>query len=64
MLCVAALTLFFFFFLFFWGGGGFVSFQVASDFKTNWMYAIEILDDNSFIGAEEHGNLFAAIRDR
>ena len=38
--------------------------QVASDFQTNWVYAIDILDYDSFIGAEEYGNLFTVMRDR
>eukprot|EP00117_Sycon_ciliatum_P004057 scpid20029/ scgid8581/ DNA damage-binding protein 1; Damage-specific DNA-binding protein 1 len=36
---------------------------VASDFQTNWVYAIDILDYDSFIGAEEYGNLFTVMRD-
>jgi len=33
--------------------------EIAHDFNTNWMTAIDILDDDTFIGAENHYNLFS-----
>ena len=32
--------------------------EIARDFNPNWMTAVEILDDDTFIGAENHFNLF------
>ena len=32
--------------------------EIARDFNPNWMTAVEILDDETFIGAENHFNLF------
>jgi len=32
--------------------------EIARDFNANWMTGVEILDDDTFIGAENHYNLF------
>jgi len=32
--------------------------EIAHDFNANWMTAVDILDDDTFIGAENHYNLF------
>lgn len=37
--------------------------EVARDFTCNYMRAIEIVDDNTFVGAEDNGNLFFVHRD-
>lgn len=38
--------------------------QIARDFNPNWMSAIEILDDDNFLGAENAFNLFVCQKDR
>lgn len=40
------------------------SFQIARDFNPNWMSAVEILDDDNFLGAENAFNLFVCQKDR
>lgn len=37
--------------------------QIARDFNPNWMTAIEILDDDTFLGAENAFNLFTCQKD-
>jgi len=37
--------------------------EIAQDFNPNWMSAIEILDDDTFIGAENSYNLFTCQKD-
>ncbi len=32
--------------------------EIACDFTTYWMNAVEVIDDETFIGAENEGNLF------
>lgn len=41
-----------------------VPFQIARDFNPNWMSAVEILDDDNFLGAENAFNLFVCQKDR
>lgn len=41
-----------------------VDFQIARDFNPNWMSAVEILDDDNFLGAENAFNLFVCQKDR
>lgn len=41
-----------------------VYFQIARDFNPNWMSAVEILDDDNFLGAENAFNLFVCQKDR
>jgi DNA damage-binding protein 1 len=36
--------------------------EVARDFSSNYMRAIEIVDDNTFLGAEDHQNIFLVRR--
>ena len=38
--------------------------QIARDFNPNWMTAVEILDDDTFLGAENSFNLFTCQKDR
>ena len=38
--------------------------QIAKDCNPNWMTAIEILDDDNFLGAENSFNLFTCQKDR
>ncbi|RWS30639.1 DNA damage-binding protein 1-like protein [Leptotrombidium deliense] len=38
--------------------------EIARDFQPNWMTAIEILDDDTFLGAENSFNLFVCQKDR
>lgn len=38
--------------------------EISRDFSPNWMTAIEILDDDTFVGAENSYNLFVCQRDR
>ena len=38
--------------------------EIARDFAPNWMMAIEILDDDTFLGAENAANIFVCQRDR
>lgn len=38
--------------------------EIARDFSPNWMTAIEILDDDTFLGAENAYNIFVCQRDR
>ena len=40
-----------------------MSFQIARYYKPNWMTAIEILDDDTFLGAENSSNLFVVSKD-
>lgn len=42
----------------------FVCFKIARDFNPNWMSAVEILDDDNFLGAENAFNLFVCQKDR
>lgn len=42
----------------------FVFFKIARDFNPNWMSAVEILDDDNFLGAENAFNLFVCQKDR
>ncbi|XP_015786302.1 DNA damage-binding protein 1 [Tetranychus urticae] len=37
--------------------------EIAKDFEPNWMTAIEILDDDTFLGAENNFNLFVRQKD-
>uniref|UniRef100_A0A1B0DIH4 Uncharacterized protein n=1 Tax=Phlebotomus papatasi TaxID=29031 RepID=A0A1B0DIH4_PHLPP len=37
--------------------------EIARDFEPNWMTAIEILDDDTFLGAENSNNLFVCQKD-
>jgi len=37
--------------------------EIAQDFNPNWMSAIEILDDDTFVGAENSYNLFTCQKD-
>ena len=39
-------------------------YQIAKDCNPNWMTAIEILDDDNFLGAENSFNLFTCQKDR
>ncbi|KAG0427923.1 hypothetical protein HPB47_025067, partial [Ixodes persulcatus] len=38
--------------------------EIARDYQTNWMCAVEILDDDTFLGAESTTNLFVCQKDR
>lgn len=38
--------------------------EIARDFAPNWMTAVEILDDDTFLGAENSYNIFICQRDR
>jgi hypothetical protein len=37
---------------------------MARDYNPNWMTAVEILDDDTFLGAENSFNLFVCQKDR
>jgi len=37
--------------------------EIAQDFNSNWMTAIDVLDDDTFIGAENYYNLFTVRAD-
>ena len=37
--------------------------KIAHDFSPNWMMAIEILDDETFLGCENSFNLFTVQKD-
>lgn len=37
---------------------------MARDYNPNWMTSIEILDDDTFLGAENFMNLFVCQKDR
>jgi DNA damage-binding protein 1 len=37
--------------------------EIARDYEPNWMTAIEILDDDNFLGAENGLNLFVGQKD-
>lgn len=37
--------------------------EIARDFQTNWMTSVEILDDETFLGAESTTNLFVCQKD-
>lgn len=41
-----------------------ILFKIARDFNPNWMSAVEILDDDNFLGAENAFNLFVCQKDR
>lgn len=41
-----------------------IHFKIARDFNPNWMSAVEILDDDNFLGAENAFNLFVCQKDR
>jgi len=38
--------------------------EIARDFNPNWMSAIEIIDDDIFIGTENNMNMFTCQKDR
>lgn len=38
--------------------------EIARDHSPNWMTAVEILDDDTFLGAENSFNLFVCQKDR
>jgi len=38
--------------------------EIARDYEPNWMTAIEILDDDNFLGSENGCNLFIGQKDR
>ena len=38
--------------------------QIAKDSNPNWMTAVEILDDDNFLGSENSFNLFTCQKDR
>lgn len=38
--------------------------EIARDYEPNWMTAIEIIDDDNFIGAENSCNIFVGQKDR
>lgn len=38
--------------------------EIARDYSPNWMTAVEILDDDTFLGAENSFNLFVCQKDR
>ena len=38
--------------------------EIARDFSPNWMTGVEILDDDTFLGAENAYNIFVCQRDR
>lgn len=37
--------------------------QIARDFNPNWMTAVEILDDDTFLGADNAFNMFICTKD-
>lgn len=37
--------------------------KIASEYETSWMSAMEIIDDDTFIGADSHFNLFVVHKD-
>ena len=37
--------------------------EIARDYCPNWMTAVEILDDDTFLGAENNQNMFVCQRD-
>ena len=41
----------------------FLRVQIARDFTPNWMSAVEIVDDDTFLGAENSFNLFTCQKD-
>lgn len=41
-----------------------LTFKMARDSNPNWMSAVEILDDDTFLGAENSFNLFVCQKDR
>ena len=38
--------------------------EIARDYSPNWMTAVEVLDDDTFLGAENSSNIFICQRDR
>ena len=38
--------------------------EIANDHSANWMTAVEILDHDTFLGAENSFNIFVCQRDR
>lgn len=38
--------------------------EIARDYEPNWMTAVEIIDDDNFLGAENSNNLFVCQKDR
>ena len=38
--------------------------EIARDCDPKWMRAVEILDDDTFLGSENGGNLFVCQKDR
>ena len=38
--------------------------EIGRDFSPNWMTAVEIIDDDTFLGAENAHNMFVCTRDR
>jgi len=41
----------------------FLHIQIARDFTPNWMSSVEIVDDDTFLGAENSFNLFTCQKD-
>ncbi|EAT46411.1 AAEL002407-PB [Aedes aegypti] len=37
--------------------------EIARDYQPNWMTAVEILDDDAFLGADNSNNLFVCLKD-
>lgn len=37
--------------------------EIARDYTPNWMTSVEILDDDTFLGAENSYNLFVCQKD-
>ena len=38
--------------------------EIARDYEPKWMQAVEIIDDDTFLGAENSFNLFVCQKDR
>ena len=38
--------------------------EISRDYSPNWMTAVEIIDDDTFLGAENASNMFICQRDR
>lgn len=37
--------------------------EIAKDYQPNWMTAVEVIDDDTFLGAENSFNLFTCQKD-
>ena len=37
--------------------------EIARDYQPNWMTSVEIIDDDTFLGAENNFNLFTCQKD-